>query len=700
MNRRILMALLAAACWPALAQTAEPVATNLPPHPRLMFDRAGLDQFRAKIAAEPWRGLWKKRLAGLDRELSKPVALPPRGGNWSHNYVCPTHGARLSQGKALGPWQWEHTCPVGPHTLHGDPAEGRLDFDGNAIMGAHGAYAGQVRQFGLAYAVTGDRRYADRAKAILLAYAETYLTYPLHDNRGRTVTKGGARVASQSLSEATWLTPMLQGADFVWDAMSAAEREAVERKLIRPALDETIRNPGSKPTIHNIQCHRNSTVGLAGFLLGDRALIAEAIDGRSGYRVNMARGVQPDGVWFEGSWGYHFFTIGALWPLTEAARNCGIDLYGPEMKRLFDAPLRLATPDLRLPAFNDSGEVSLAGRADDYELAFARYHDPAYAPLILGGKRTGELALWFGANEVKGAGAPVAGSRNAEASGYAILQRGAGPDAAWVCLKYGPHGGGHGHNDKNNAVLIASRRWVLPDVGSHAYGSPLHASWDKTSFAHNTLVVDQISQAEATGRCLAFGSQGGVDYAMTDAGAIYPGVRFVRTVAMADTGLVVFVDHVTADQPRTLDLVCHVTGAWKDLPAGTAFACPSAPGYSEVRDATTRSGDTGLALTVAGGGTCDVRLLLAAGVPTETITGTGVGKSTADRVPLAVFRRIARATTFVWAVALDGAPVRLDAKTDPQGVTTVAVAGPRAWRIVADPARGAVKADLLGNADR
>lgn len=670
---------------------------ELPPHPRLLFNRAGVEAFKRKMGTEPWRKAWTKSLASLDKELATPLELPPRGGNWSHNYVCPEHGARLSRGKALGPWQWEHKCPVGPHGLRGDPTQAVLDFDGNGIMGEHGSLAGQARNMGLAWAVTGEPRYAERARAIVLAYADRYLTYERHDNHGKAVKKAGSggRLASQSLTEAGWLTTLLHGADFVWDTLSTEQREAVERKLIRPALDESIRNPSSKPCVHNIQCHRNSAIGLAGFLLGDRALIDEAIDGRHGYRTNMAGGVQADGAWFEGAWGYHFYTIDGLWPLTEAARNCGIDLYGPELRRMFEAPLRLATPTLRLPAFNDSGEVDLSGRADSYELAFARYGDPAFAALPAATRRTGNLARWFGVAAVSGHVAVAAGSRNAGVSGYAILQKGAGTNATWVCLKYGPHGGGHGHFDKNNAVVFVGGRWLLPDPGSHAYGSPLHKSWDKTTFAHNTIVVEGKSQADATGKCLAFGSVGDVDYVMADAGAVYPGVRHVRTVAMAGAGVVVFVDHVAADAPRTLDLVCHVAGSWRNLPEGAAFSPPSEPGYQHVRDATTRTSDAGFALDVAGPDGTPARLMLAGGAPTEAITGTGVGKSTADRVPVAVFRRVARETTFVWAVSVDGAPVKLDAKIDAGGASLVTVAaGGAPWRFRSEPATGRVAAPI------
>lgn len=690
---RLLTLTILLAAFAATTFAAEPL--QLPPHPRLLFNAGGIAQFKEKITQEPWRAQWAKRLKTLNQVTRQKVELPPRGGNWSHNYVCPEHGARLRQGRQIGPWQWEHKCPVGPHILHGDTSKATLDFDGNGIAGVHGNNAALLRDLGLAWQVTGERRYADAARALLLAYADKYLQYPRHDNQGKPVRKTGTggRIASQSLTEASWLITVTQGADLVWETLSPAERKAVEQRLLRPALKETVLNESKKPTIHNIQCHRNSAVGLVGLLLDDQALIDHAIDGIHGYRANMAQGVQADGVWCEGSWGYHFFTLDGIWPLTEAARNCGLDLYGPELKRMFDAPLLLAMPNHRLPAFNDSGEVDIAARAEIYEVAYARYHDPKYGALLAGAERSGGLALWYGEPRISAADLPRSASHSAEASGYTILQRGAADKATWLCLKYGPHGGGHGHFDKNNFVLYAGGEIVAPDPGSHAYGSPLHSGWDKTSFAHNTLVVDQASQAQATGKQLCFGADGGVDYAMTDAGAIYPGVRFVRTAALVSPRLLVFIDHVQAQTTRTLDLVCHLNGQWAGAPGGEPFTPPKAPGYAYIQDGRNRPGQAGFALAgKTAGGQPYALTLAASNAPTEVITGTGVGASTAQRVPLAVFRRVAREAVYVWALSLDTEPVTLEAPAAAAGAATVAVtAHGKTLRLTSDPVHGTVK---------
>src|SRR5690348_12920450 len=96
-----------------VAFSARAQTNSLPPHPRLLLSTEGVTALKARIATAPWAARsWKELKARVDEDLQKPVVLPPRGGNWSHNYVCPEHGARLKQGKQIGPWQWEHICPV------------------------------------------------------------------------------------------------------------------------------------------------------------------------------------------------------------------------------------------------------------------------------------------------------------------------------------------------------------------------------------------------------------------------------------------------------------------------------------------------------------------------------------------------------------------------------------------------------------
>jgi hypothetical protein len=677
---------------------------ELPEHPRLLFSRKGIAELKERINRYDWaKAQWEALKRRADAALNEPINLPPRGGNWWHYYACPKHGASLRTGKQIGEWRWEHICPVDNEVVQSDPTKPERDYDGVVIMGVHSRFANLVRDLGIVYQVTGDRRYAEKAKAILLAYADRYLSYPLHDIRGKP-SVGGGRVGPQTLDESTWLIPMAQGADLIWETLTDAERETLAQKLFLPAAKEVILP--HKMGVHNIQCWKNSAVGLVGFLLGDKQLIWEAIENpERGYWTQMRKGVSEDGVWWEGAWGYHFYTLSALWHLTEAARNCGINLYGDELKRMFDAPFKFMMPNWRLPAFNDSTEVALLTEIGFarfgitqpiYELAYARYREPLYAALLSRGERRNDFALWFGVGELPQPQPIRWRSANYPASGYAILARGEGEQATWLCLKYGPHGGGHGHPDKLNFVLYARGQVLALDPGMARYGVPIHGGWYRTTLAHNTLVVDETNQKPAEGKCLSFGTEGGVDFVVADAGDIYDGVRFRRAIALLNENAIVVIDNVRCDKERLLDVALHLRGQWSNLPEGEKWTPPNKDGYRYLTEATIRRVSGLTTIVVDPRPDWRVAVTLIADAPVDLVTALGVGSHAADRVPMVMVRRQAKDLTLVWCIGLDGRPIQAvwapDATKRP-AETTVQVKLPDGQRLtlIADMESGNLK---------
>jgi hypothetical protein len=650
-----------------------------------LFNAEGISRLKTRIQDSAWSAQWKAFQSHFDASLKQKIELPPRGSSWQHWYVCPVHSTKLIPGKKIGPWQWEHICEFGHEVYRGDPSRPDRDFDGCVIDSVHHGYAKQVQSAGILYQMTHDSRYAQRGREILLAYAERYLTYPLH-NTGRGEKAMGGRLSPQTLDEAIWLIWATQGADLLWDTLSDSDRRTIADKLLLPAVRDVI--VPHRNSIPNIQCWENSGIGLTGLLLGDSSLIHTAIDDpKLGYRAQMTKNVSSDGAWQEGAWGYHYYTLEAIWPLTEAARNCGIDLYGEPLKKMFEAPIQMAMPNLVLPAFNDSSERDLPNEL--YELAYARYHDPLDVIGLSGLDRKNDIALWFGEDRLPAANQIQLGSRNSIAAGYAILQRGEGPGATWLCLKYGPHGGAHGHPDKNTFILYSRGQALLPDAGNRRYGSPLHYEWDKVTVSHNTLVVDEKSQQPTTGKSLAFGSEHGVDYAMIDAGDIYDGVRFVRTAVLLNENLALFVDQIQSDRSHTFDLACHYRGRWSK-PAGTEdLKLPSNEGYQHLRDATSMHTNNGATLLLDGENNSHAAIALAGNEATQIITAYGIGKTTEDRVPAVIFRRHSPQTTYVWAVSLNGASVKLNAETEGAGVVRVKVDAN--WSIRVDRDRASVR---------
>ncbi len=617
-------------------------------NPSLWVTPDGIERMKGRLEQGEFAEAYARIKQRVDAALNQNIELPPRGSNWYHWYVCPTHGNRLLTGRQLTPWTWEHRCNAGNHLLLGDPSKVETDFDGCRLQTVHSENAATIRDAGLLYHLTGEKTYFEKARTLLLAYADKYAEYPLHTIRAEAKI-GGGKIGSQSLDESTWLIPAVQGADLVWAHLAEAERQHIATRLLLPAAKEVILP--HKMRIHNIQCWKNSAVGLVGFLLNDPELLKAAIDDpQSGFRAQIAKGVQDDGLWWENAWGYHFYTLSAIWPLLEAARHHGIDLYDSRVKSMFDAPLNLAMPNLVLPDFSDSHTVNLAGQSSIYELAFARYRDPRYAAILKKSNRTDTMALLFGEDKLPNTAAAAAKSANHPTSGNAILARGQADQATWLCMRYGPHGGGHGHPDKLHFVLYAKGLIIAPDAGITSYGTPLHGSWYRTTLAHNTLIVDETDQKPATGNCLAFGSDNGVDFVMAEAGPVYDGIRFVRTAALVDEGVVIFLDHVKGPSPRTLDIAFHANGQWAHLPPGAKWEGSRARGYQHLADATSRDiahDDATLNVTSSG---ITRSVVLAGGDPTTLITATGIGSSSVQRVPILIMRRNAADTAFLWGI--------------------------------------------------
>jgi hypothetical protein len=121
-----------------------------------------------------------------------------------------------------------------------------------------------------------------------------------------------------------------------------------------------------------------------------------------------------------------------------------------------------------------------------------------------------------------------------EGQGIAVLRRRGGE--VYAALDYGQSGGGHGHPDRLNVLLMrGAERW-LDDMGTGSYVDPsLH--WYRSTLAHNAPLVDGRSQPRVAGVLRAFEERddaGWVD-AELPMGGIAPGVRVRRSiVAMRD----------------------------------------------------------------------------------------------------------------------------------------------------------------------
>ncbi len=423
-----------------------------------------------------------------------------------------------------------------------------------------------------------------------------------------------------------------------------------------------------------------------GLLLGDAELVADAVTSEHGFRQQVARGINDDGQWFEGAWGYHFYTMAAMAPLAEAGEHCGLGLYAYRSgdkcyRRLFEAPLDLAMPNLELPAFNDSTQVRVRGRHGLYELGLARYHEARFAEVLRQEERNSLEALLAGVVPLPEAPARDSASRNYPSAGYAVLQQGRGPDATWLCLKYGPHGGGHGHPDKLHFILYSRGAVLGYDPGTGKYGAPIHAGWQKTTLAHNTLTVDVANQKPATGRCLAFRAEPGYAAAFAEAGPIFPGVTYRRAVAVVGPDVVLVLDVVRAGSEHNFDLAYHNAGAWSAAPEGEAVSLPDGPGYHYLKDMVKVTGP----LREIAQGPVRVGLAVATAGAGEVWAGTGAGRVSSDRVPCVIVHARGKGTVVAWVIHLGGSVPTVALAPSGSGWAVTARVNGEAYHLAVDP---------------
>ncbi len=594
------------------------VAVTKKARPFLFYSDAEIAAAKAR-AADPKTPWAKAALDALvkyaDIWLTLPISVPTGEGAWSGFYVCPS-GPSLTYDRASPK---KHLCKADGKLYTGQP------YDGAWLTRRHNELAKAARTLGLVYRLTGKQVYAKRAAVILAGFTRVYMSHRFHDNRygssaeTKVPSKSAGRLMSQTLSESSWLVGVLAAYDAVAKTLGPGARADVENNLLRQAVAVVQRYDAGKS---NWQAWHNAAIGAAGYCLAEQKWVTAALSGGSGFAYQMkVSKLMPDGFWYEGSIGYHLYTLGAYRWLALAARHHGVDLYKQGLLDMVHAPVLMAFPDASFPKLNDGGTGGLSSMRGALEAAAALANDKQARAVLrtlyddLKQARSSEEALLLGPSLGSGAGLTLA-PKNFSATGYAVLRGGAGAGGLYAGLDYGPHGHWHGHSDKLQLILFGAGALLLPDMGTTAYRLPYHAGFFKQTLSHNTVMLDQVSQADGKEtprvldafRSLALSKGGpglGLTRATVGSDVFGAGNSVRRTVLLVGGDYAVDHAAVTAPKAKTVDLLFHGygalavagdtgrgsaaahTGGWKASKAGHAYLGPPTLGGSAAKSVIT-----------------------------------------------------------------------------------------------------------------
>ncbi|BBB12155.1 heparinase II/III domain-containing protein [Sphingopyxis sp. FD7] len=449
---------------------------------------------------------------------------------------------------------------------------------------------------GQLFRLTGEARYRDHVRDLLLAYADLYPALGPHPAKANQTA---GRLFWQSLNDSVFLVNAAQGYAAIRGSLSAADRQRIDDDVIRPmARFLSDESPEVINRIHNHATWAAAGVGLSGYLLGDRDLVDKALlgldkSGKAGFLRQLDLLFSPDGYYAEGPYYQRY----ALQPFVVFA--AAIAANDPD-RRIFDyrdgivlkavrTAIDLTHDGYFLPVNDAMPDKSL--RTEELyhavAIAYAATKDPAFLSIADWQDRTvlTPAGQALAADLAAGKAKPWSfGSRllsdgpDGKGGALVLLRSKPDPKGPLLVAKNTVQGMGHGHFDRLGWVYYDETGAVVTDYGAARFLNveakrggrylPENDSWASATIAHNTLVVDEQSHfggdwkvGERHGtRQLAASLGGPTRYAIGEIDSAYKGVTMRRAL------LLIEVDGLA--NPLSLDIL-HGTGGGRhvyDLP--------------------------------------------------------------------------------------------------------------------------------------
>lgn len=484
----------------------------------------------------------------VDNRLHFPMEAPMLEGGHSHDYFCPIHNLQFV---------FDYSKPTAHYCEHCKKYWSNINKINWAWVNIlHNRNKDFLNACTYLYLATKNERYVHNIKYLLLDYALKYPTYMVHNIRREQVQRESGKMYGQSLDEAVFADYAARAYFTAKPFMSLHEIKQIENGYLRPCAELLLRqNSGG-----NWQVWHNSGIIALGVALANDTIIDVALNNsKYGYHKLMELNVLDDGWWSEGSPTYHFYPLEAMLLSADALRCRNINLYDNKLYKMFVAPASAVYNNLQFASHNDGwyGE-SLSRLANLYEVAAIRFNSPYFRDVLslIYSKdvRNSTEALLSSEDFSQTKTNLKRQSTNFPQSGIGVLCAGDNT----VVLKYGPHGGGHGHPDKLSISIHDGEKEIVSDLGTTAYGVPDYRRWYRRTLSHSTLSVDGKDQKAVTGQLIRFEPYKDGGFIETTCTGAYENVEMNRSLLLKENKLI---DIFTAKSPykHTYDYVLIFT---------------------------------------------------------------------------------------------------------------------------------------------
>jgi hypothetical protein len=533
------------------------------------------DELKADLSQEGYAKVWNAIRENAEWWKTNFNDSVEAVGGWGHNYCCPSCAAYFVFDRDR-PGQYQ--CPA-----CGTVAERTKDLDEAWVYYYRYNLGEALIDAAVAYRVTGDAGFADFVKNTVLWYADRYAQF---DEHGRWAGRG--KVQGQSLCEAVWGVNLLRALKTCSLDPLSEEGRRMYRDLFLPMARLVMAQSWG---IHNIPLWHASFAACVALFFDDKRLYQQSMGGDLGARRQVLEGFTADGIWYENSTAYHYYSLEGTTYLAAFIKESGLEDEEAEfMNRVRDGYLafpRLGFRDGSLPCFNDGWKSvkGLVDRAEAY-IAAARIFPEAAGELfaVVGGTQNLRAKWLYG-----DPGEPRKGFRKTEhlPSNCMAVLRAPGIE---VFTKYGNITSSHAHPD---ALEICIPPFAL-DPGNTSYATPICSGWYRTTAAHCTFTVDGKNQNPvAKGSAeVRVDPDGGSSIRMEISGA-YEGVRAIRTLNVKENMLTDDLE-LFSDEAHTYDWFFHGAGVFEaqgELVPGSIDETEN--GYSYLKDCRVWTGGSG-----------------------------------------------------------------------------------------------------------